>query len=363
MRTTVCLLCLLGSQALAFAVSPVGKHSPMHPTNTQFVTFKGIASGGVDKVRLSYRRATLSTSADGSHVQKPAENDTELVVCDPQGTQPSIPCPFTMKKAFPAESLVTFTVKAWDGNGNVEEEEYSFATGDYPWPTDPIPIRVKNVTARALDVVFIPDKDITVANLRARLHEVVDLYFLYPEITESRRFHNFYYSSIQGDYEERCNFTNPSNMAKLMLVADTVAFLHVTELRDCKVGNRFSSEISYGKSLIHESGHSFYGLEDEYCCGSSYAQQPCTPNLYASLAACETDAPLLGYPTSNCAQLTKGNQKVQFWRIDPNGAGGCLMGEAQHTPGSAFQKACARRIRWRYGKCAGGDCMPANPCP
>jgi len=84
-------------------------------------------------------------------------------------------------------------------------------------------------------------------------------------------------------------------MANLSAVGDTIAFLHQTDLRDYRSGNRMSSEIDYDKTLIHESGHALFNLMDEYCCDSSYSQQDCVPNIWSSLAACQADAPNLGY--------------------------------------------------------------------
>jgi hypothetical protein len=362
MRKLALLLILAGTTE-TFAASPVASHEPMHPTNAEMVTFTATAPGTVDKIRLAYRRATLSTAPDGSHVTTPVGGEVEVKVCDPPGTVANLACTHTMTTAFPAASLITYKATSFDAAGNAESDEYSFAAGDYPWPSDAIPVRAKSAAVRALDVVFIPDTDITVASFRAQLDDVVRLFFRYPQIEASRVHHNFYYSSIQGNYEETCSFTDPSNMAKLLLVGDTVAFLHSTTLRDCKSGKRFSSEIDYDKSIVHETGHAFFGLMDEYCCDSSYAQQACVPNLYASLAACEADAPNLGYQKSDCKQLKKGAQTINFWRVDPNGAGGCMMGDAQHTTGSVFQKACVRRMNHRYAKCAAGNCFPSPECP
>lgn len=340
----------------------IARHRPMHPGNTQAVTFEATATEA-DRVRLSYERYTLSTASDGTHVQTLAVAETEVKVCDPPGSSASITCTHVMGSAFPANSLITYTARAWDAEGTSTAESYSFAAGDYPWPDDPIPVRLKGDTASKLDAVFIPDTDITLADFRDQLDEVMELYFRYDEIRTWRGLHNFYYSSRQGNYEEGCNFTNPTNMANLLAVADTVAILHATDLRDCRSGTRMSSEIDYDKTLIHETGHALFGLADEYCCDSSYFTQACSKNLYATLASCQSDAPNLDYPASNCTQLTDGTTTLNFWRIDPTTAPGCMMGPSQHTAGSVFRAACARRLQWRYGKCLGGNCFPSPECP
>jgi hypothetical protein len=344
----------------------VAFHDPMHPTNSQAVTFRAEATGTVDRVELAYERYTLSTGPGNTKVQTLAQAMTTVKTCDPPGSVSSLTCTHTMPSAFAANSLINFRVRAVDPQNRTSSETYSFASGDYPWPNDPIPIRVKGGTADKLDVVFIPDTDITVANFRSQLDEVIeDLYFKYSNIKFWRGLYNFYYSGQQGNYEELCNFTNPSNMAQLTAIADTVAILHSADLRDCRSGTLMSSEIDYDKTLIHETGHALFNLKDEYCCDSSYSQQGCVPNLYSSLANCQGDATNVGYPSSNCTKLTKGADSVNFWRIDPTTPSpGCIMGPSQHSDSASdFQKACSRRLGWRYGKCLNGQCMTSPECP
>ncbi|MEO8380714.1 MAG: hypothetical protein ABI779_13705 [Acidobacteriota bacterium] len=341
----------------------IARHRPMHPGNAQAVTFEASAVNA-DRVTLSYERYSLTTGTGGTHVQTLAVAETEVKTCNPAGSSASITCTHTMPSAFPfpAASLIAYTARAWDSEGVSTAETYSFAAGDYPWPDDPIPIRLKGEAVRSLDAVLIPDTDITVASFRDQLDEVIEMYFRYEQIRLFRGVHNFYYSSRQGNYEELCNFTNPPNMANLLAVADSVAILHTTNLRDCRSGIRMSSEIDYDKTLIHETGHALFGLMDEYCCDSSYASQPCQKNLYDSLASCQSDAPNVGLPASNCTQLA-GTTTLNFWRIDPTSGPGCMMGPGQHSSTSEFREACKRRMQWRYGKCLGGDCFPSPECP
>lgn len=102
---------------------------------------------------------------------------------------------------------------------------------------------------------------------------------------------------------------------------------------------------------------------DEYCCDSSYGQQACVPNLFASLATCKTEAKALGLPESNCKKLTKGTQSLNYWFVDAGGATGCIMGNAQHEVGSDHGPADRRRISWRWNKCLNGRCFTTPECP
>jgi hypothetical protein len=341
----------------------VATHEPMHAVGGEAVTFKGSATGKVKKIELAYERYALSTASDGSHVQTLADAKTTVKTCDPGGTVSSLDCTHTMSSAFAAGSLITYYATV-TGDQGTSTESYSFAAGDYPWPDDPIPIRLKGGTAEKLDVVFIPDTDLTLATFRSQLDEVIeDLYFKYEPIKFWRGLYNFYYSGRQGNYEELCKFTNPPNMADLEAVADTVAILHQTDLRDCRSGTRMSSEIDYDKTLLHETGHALFDMKDEYCCDSSYSQQACVPNLYSSLANCQNDAARVGLPASNCTQLASGTETKNFWRIDPSACPDCcIMGPGQHTSTSKFLGACAKRMDWRHAHCIKGECMSTD-CP
>jgi len=359
-RSGILLVVLLLMVANSSA-SVIARHRPMHPDNTQTVTFEASATMA-DRVMLSYARSVLSTAADGTHVQTPAEPETTVKVCDPRGSSSSFTCTHTMAFAFPANSLITYTARAIDVEGT-STETYAFAAGDFPWPDDPIPIRLKGDTVSKLDTVFIPDTDISVATFRDQLDEVIELFFRYDPIRTWRGMHNFWYSGQQGNYEEFCKFTNPPNMANLTAIADAVAFLHTTVLRDCSNIPRMSSEIDDEKTIVHETAHTLYGLQDEYCCNTKYKPQACAPNIYGSLADCEADAAALGYPTSNCIQLKSDTATYDIWRIDPSTEPACIMGPNQNKKTSLFRAACERRLNWRYGKCVGGTCFPSTECP
>lgn len=365
---------VLAASAAALAAcsdaSMLATHSPAHPGTNGAVTLKAHSTGNVDKITLAYEVYTLSTGAGGAHVQTLTTAMTDVKTCDPSGNVSTLDCSFTVTSGFAANRLIKFKATARGGNGKTRSESYFFAAGTYPWPNDPIPIRVTGDPATHMDVVFIPDTDITLANFRSGLAAVIeDLYFKYATYRGSdsglmwRTIYNFYYSGVQGNYEETCSFTAPSNLSTLQATGDAIAILHQTTLRDCKSGGMFSSEINYDKTLIHETGHALFDLKDEYCCDSSYSQQACYPNLYASKAACEADAPSLGLQASDCVRLTNGTTTLNFWRVDPTAAPGCMMGPSQHTSDSDHGPADRRRIDWRRAGCLGGNCFPACPAP
>lgn len=348
--------------AVSSSSSPLGaivraSHEPAHPTNQQTVTFVAV-SPGAQRITLGFELFRLSQNPNGSRQQTQVSAFREVATCQAPSNGE---CRHPMASAFPAASLVRFRATAVNAQGLSETETYDFAAGAYPWPEDPIPVRVKGRPIDRFDVVFIPDRDISVESFRSQLTSVVrDRYFKYPIIETGRGFYNFYYSGQQGDYENGCAFTNPSNMANLTAVADAVVFLHIADLRDCKFGRRVSSEINNDKSMIHETGHILFGLQDEYCCDSSYSPQACVPNLWSSEQRCKTAAPTIGQPANSCVQLAEGGAKLALWRIGSDGDAGCIMGPSQHRPGSNFGRACMRRINRKYSRCQAGDCSQSE---
>ena len=353
------VLLVLSTSTFAEPEPVIARHRPMHPVGVP-VTFE--ATAVADRIILSYQRSTLSTAPDGTHVQSTVESAI-ITTCDSQRPGTSVTCAFTMPAPFPAGSLITFSAIASNKDNSGSVETYSFAAGEFPWPNDPIPIRLKGDTKSKLDTVFIPAGAIEVSEFADQLDEVLELYFKYDPIRQWRGMHNFWYSGQKGDYKEFCKFTDPPNMAELRVVADAIAYLHKEVLRDCSNIPRMSSEIDDEKSIVHENSHTLYGLQDEYCCNTKYKPQECAPNIYGSLADCEADAENLGYPKSNCIRLEYETTIKDVWRIDPSTEPACIMGPNQNKKSSLFRSACLRRLRWRYQKCRNGECFPSSACP
>jgi hypothetical protein len=266
--------------------------------------------------------------------------------------------------------MIEFEGKSILWNGTSRTEKYKFASGNYPFPSKPIPIRVKGKIKETLDIVIIPDADLyndwyldPLAGFISFLDDIVeDVYFDYSAIRRWRGLYNFYYTPMIGQFnEDTCTFTGPVNLAELQVVADSLMYAHSREMWDCKLWDSFSSENWYGKSVAHETGHALIGLRDEYP-GANYGAYPphaCMSNIFPSKAACVAEAPSIGLPASYCVLV---DPFWNIWRIDPAGATGSIMGTAQHMAWSDFGRASMRRINWRYDKCLAGDCFAADPC-
>jgi hypothetical protein len=182
-----------------------------------------------------------------------------------------------------------------------------------------------------------------------------------------------------------CILTPPAGWNTLGAFADVGPIFHTDPFRDCAKGGLrlFSTEPTSLRTMVHETGHTPFGLSDEYCCNTGYFQPESLPNLYSSLASCENEAPAVGKDPSDCRQLSKydgdrtedpgasqgpcddgmdngGDTQSDmndpdciitrnWWTSDP--ASNDLMVDNK-TP----QALDRRRINWLFGQCDQGKC-------
>lgn len=135
--------------------------------------------------------------------------------------------------------------------------------------------------------------------------------------------------------------------------ADTMAVLHTNSfIRDCAGGNRFTSWTGRPSIALHETGHSPFGLADEYCCDGGYWQPEPFPNVFADRSLdewdCEADASVLGRQASACRSWvsTRVNSGSDWFTHDPTG-NDLMEGSGGRTP----QLLDIRRITWVFNGC------------
>ncbi len=196
-----------------------------------------------------------------------------------------------------------------------------------------VPVLQHQTTDRAMDLVFIPDSDnyesANVTAFRNDVHDVIRAAFLSDELflRNQDRF-NFWIAQDTGDAHgfsagSPCH-TQPANWASDYTFADSGVLLHTDDLRDCANGGTFSTEPGSTATVRHETGHSPFGLADEYCCDGGYFQTATDPNLYgpepagsaATLRACRAD-PLAGLRDSCLGFVSsRVSNGSQFFRLD-----------------------------------------------
>jgi len=245
------------------------------------------------------------------------------------------------------------------------------------WCTDyMVPLRIQGTPDDKIDVVFVPDTDYggDMARFTADVQDaMINGYYRNDEIAAHRDLFNFYYLDAAANVESGGRFSPPLDVydceafQDATSFADSIAILHVTEFRDyadtqCE-RRFFTSEPTSYRTFVHESGHSVFGLRDEYCCDSLYNQNDPLPNIWANLSGCTADAASEGWHGGDCVNFCPAGSgycgSTGFWDIDPRH---CIMGCSQmcnetvlagcgdgDNPMCQFEPACERRVEYVFG--------------
>jgi hypothetical protein len=183
-----------------------------------------------------------------------------------------------------------------------------------------------NSMATTLNIVFVPDTsygDLTVqANLQHfydDIEEVIEEGYWQNNAywVNIGRF-NYYYMTAGGSAAPPTTgicptVTWPAQVATDAAFADLVLLLHPNDLRDCRWGNRATTEPTSFRTVVHESSHALFNLPDEYCCDGGYFAV--APVLYTSSNNCNGDAANAAW--RNCTSFTA-DSGTTWWRSEDN---------------------------------------------
>jgi hypothetical protein len=238
------------------------------------------------------------------------------------------------------------------------------------------PLHISGTTDDKIDVVFVPETDYggdMATFVRDIQNTISNGYYRNDAIEQNRTKFNFYYLDSEADVTAypASGFTPPlgscEDFQDATLFADSVPVVHTTDFRDWS-GTRcerrvFCSEPTSYRTFVHESGHSVFGLKDEYCCDSHYSQNDPDPNIWSSRENCRNDAADMGWDTSECDDFCtagSGNCGTGFWDIDPPE---CIMACSQScalatladcgtgaSPMCQYEQACLRRVNYVFSQ-------------
>lgn len=181
---------------------------------------------------------------------------------------------------------------------------------------------------RALNVVFVPDTSYgsmaTLSNRQAFLDDlgnVVDTgYWQNQAYVKNVHLTNFFYMTAAGSAAAPTSgicpvVTWPSQVNTDAAFADLVFLIHTNTLRDCRWGNKATTEPTSFRTVVHESSHALFNLPDEYCCDGGYREVK--PVLYDTSGECTSDADNVGW--RNCVSFTA-NSGANWWRSEDSNA-------------------------------------------
>lgn len=176
----------------------------------------------------------------------------------------------------------------------------------------------------ALNIVFVPDTsygDMSVlANRQSFLDDLGDVvdtgYWQNQVFVKNVHLTNFFYMTAAGSAVAPTTgicpvVTWPTQVATHAAFADLVLLIHTNDLRDCRSGNRATTEPTSFRTVVHESGHALFSLPDEYCCDGGYWEMK--PVLYDTSNECTTDPANASW--RDCVAFIA-NSGANWWRSE-----------------------------------------------
>lgn len=220
-------------------------------------------------------------------------------------------------------TTVSFHARATDTEGQTDTRGYYYfgVTDDnYTWTLDYVPARITGSYADNEDLVFHWVSDYTsfgdfVDDVEDKIYNVYGKQDIVEDPDNLENFNFYIYSRLAttagcGTIHTLAYFYMPWR--------DDDAILHTTNIGDCTNAglNHFTAEGHFTKAFLHESGHSVFGLADEYDGPTAYFQPADEPNIWSSEALCRSEQTAKGRDPDNCWEFTAG-----WWGIQGLGDG------------------------------------------
>ncbi len=341
-------------------------HDPIWPNATDQVTFTAEALDGKLATKFDKVEIEIWINNRNAPVEPTSSNKTSLTIIDGPYTNPS--------GFFYYGCLVRDTSsgeEVWTGWRRVQIGQ--------PANGRAVPVLHTGPKTSRVDVVFIADRpDAGVAGsgynggatdpaFLGDVHNSIQNAYFAAQASDVDVFlknqdkFNFWIAQDTGDGNrispsDPCILNPPSNWKRDYTFADTGALLHPHNYRDCaKLSRRIFSSISptttlASRVMLHETGHSPFGLADEYCCDSWYFQPKSRPNLYSDLTECQND-PLTTNVRDSCQPFTD-IRGADWFRLDSASTSTNDLMVNNQAP----QPADLRRINWFFETCRAGEC-------
>lgn len=328
------------------------RYTPLHPADHVDITFKFEAEDGdgISKARLYVYEYELYVSSNRMRSARARSGGTWGLV--QTWNYPAEPQSVLEEKTidgFPASSFIRYLVSITDANGSEKNEDWTFAAGSWPWGNSPIPIWVNGAPAQRIDIAFVADRDDYTqgSNMLADLEQLIfDGYHTNNGVKLGKRFWQFYYSPELGfisDYNSGSPYTMdiPSSVTDEGII-DHAAVIHTTAKRDWANGGNFGTEPFNVGTAVHESGHSAFGLSDEYSGGGHWTSNDHYHNNYDTEQACQDYNTRRGWPPGDCELIETG-----WWRPEPATLK-CIMWNDGDNTMPNFARSCYLRALWFY---------------
>lgn len=307
MNRVICVVAVLLCGGCATTI-PI--HDPIYPAESTSTDYALTARSGygIHQVRLYETVSQVDSTGTVT-----SGSETLLNSWDYPAEPNTITVSHTVS-GHPQDSLVTYRYWVQTGRGFLgirsnRSHPVTYAVRPYPVPDQPIPVYAQGEPDKSMDVVFIPDTDITNMNTfrgHCRLM-IIDAVFDEPSIPLWAKSFNFYINPSRGtatDFDSIATAGThqvPTNWANISF-AEGKVLMHQNNLRDYASGGLFSTEQQNRGTMMHESGHALFSLADEYPSGAHW-EEGVLPNNWNLLVDAQNDAPSRHKAASDARQM------------------------------------------------------------
>lgn len=177
-------------------------HSPIYPSASDTIIYTlelkaGLAPNEVRLFKQLIQLTVLNIPFGGPYlIRNPAPERLLTLWRNPSIRTLS----FCRTEASPLNSLIKYRFEIKQDNGMMTQHKICFATQNYPLEKDPVPVYEVGSQSNTLDIVFIPDTDIT-DQISFRDHSrrnIREAYLVEPTTKYFRHSFNFYINPFQG---------------------------------------------------------------------------------------------------------------------------------------------------------------------
>jgi hypothetical protein len=321
------------------------EHRPLHPGNGIAVTFNFTASSlqGIKRIVLSLKEYNCIKNPDGSRGTS-ERNGSELQVLK-EWTFNNLTQKFsdqvTYQAGFIAHSLVKYTIEVQDEGGSTYRT-VSMQAGDSPYGNEEILLysTSERPLSNVFQICFIPDKEDFGSKLPTFLDSLQTTiyrgYLSSNMIGPHSQFWAFYYTPSTTVVTTSSNRIIPSSVRANKQI-DAFALMHNTRgFQDRAGGKTFSSESFHVGTVVHETSHVVFNLNDERT--GSGSVENC--NVFRNAQSCKT-----ANGGVDCRSITV-DGKVAY--VPESREPNCIMNDDGDKRLDSFRTVCQRCIEARY---------------
>jgi hypothetical protein len=241
-------------------------HYPIYPKD-HVTYYLDKIEGYIEAIKLHEIVSDINENGDPIKEDGSVGIDENKAVLLERWKKPTFP--ISMKKCVPSAKYITYIFEVI-GKNTSYRHTISFATQKYPpskWSSDickPIPIYIVANRDFAMNCVFVKPTNFSIRKDFYYNHVasmISNAFQKEPFVRRFRNFYNFYINPVDSVSVQSRHTSN----SKEITFAQLVMILHSNaKNKDTAEDEYATSEyFNYG-TFLHEAGHAYYGLEDEY---------------------------------------------------------------------------------------------------